>query len=145
MKPPMEPSMDTSKQQRYYTPWQVGVGTILGGPLAGGYFASRDHQLFGAGRKAAITLIASCVLLVVLLGIGALLPKGASGTVLAAVVAGIYRQYAASAFDSEITRRRTEGWTPQSWWRVVGLSLAILIGMLACAYVVLLAVAQLHR
>jgi hypothetical protein len=26
--------VDTSKQQRYYTPWQVCVGTLLGGPLA---------------------------------------------------------------------------------------------------------------
>jgi hypothetical protein len=133
--------MDNSLQRRYYTPWQICVGAILGSPLAAGYFASRDHKLFGAPKKAAITLLVSCFIVAALLGLGAVLPKGASGTVWAALVAGAYRWYADGAFSADISRRRSEGWTPHSWWRVVGLSLAILLAMFACGYLVLLALA----
>ena len=128
--------MDASNR-RYYTPWQIGIGTFLAGPLAGGYFLSRDHQLFGDTKKAQVTLLVSCILVVGLITVGALLPKGGSGAVLGGAVAGMYRWLASGAVDSEISRRRTEGWTAYSWWRVVGISLAILVGMLACAYFVL--------
>jgi hypothetical protein len=121
----------------YYTPWQVGVATIIAGPLGGGYFLYRNHQLFGNRDKAIRTAFVSAVLLVALVGVGLLLRKGGSGTALAGAVAGIYRWYASEAFKSEIPKRQAEGWMPASWWRVVGHSIAMLAGMLLCAVVVI--------
>jgi hypothetical protein len=129
--------------QRYYTPWQVCVGTIIAGPLAGGYFAYRDHQLFGNQKKASATLLVSGVVLIGLLGLSALLRKGDSTVVLTCLVASIYRLYAAGAFDSEISRRRISGWTSESWWRVFGISISILVGILLCGSILLLALAKL--
>ena len=68
--------------------------------------------------------------------------KGGSGTALAGAVAGMYRCYASDAFKSEITKRQAEGWTAASWWRVIGLSIAMFAGILLCAVVVLLVVGQ---
>jgi hypothetical protein len=46
-----------SRKQRYYSPGQVLLAALLGGPLAGGYLVSRDHSLFGSPRKAKATLL----------------------------------------------------------------------------------------
>jgi hypothetical protein len=127
----------------YYTPWQVGVATIIAGPLAGGYFFFRNHQLFGNRQKAIRAALVSGILLIALIGLGLLMPKGGSGTALAGAVAGMYRWYASDAFKSEIPKRQAEGWTPASWWRVIGLSIAMLAGILLCAVVVLLIVGQM--
>jgi hypothetical protein len=126
----------------YYTPWQVCVATIIAGPLGGGYFFFRNHQLFGNRQKAMRTALVSGILLIALTGLGLLVRKGGSGTALAGAVAGMYRWYASDAFKSEIPKRQAEGWTPASWWRVIGLSIAMLAGILLCAVVVLLIVGQ---
>jgi hypothetical protein len=126
----------------YYTPWQIGVATIIAGPLGGGYFFFRNHRLFGNRQKAVRTALVSGILLIALIGFGLLLRKGGSGTALAGAVAGMYRWYASDAFKSEIPKRQAEGWTPASWWRVIGLSVAMLAGILLCAVVVLLIVGQ---
>ena len=127
--------------RHYYTPWQVCVATILAGPLGGGYFFFRNHQLFGNRQKATRAVLVSGFLLIALTGLGLLMRKGGSGTALAGAVAGMYRWFASDAFNSEITKRKVEGWTSASWWRVIGLSIAMLAGLLLCA-IVLLVVAR---
>jgi hypothetical protein len=128
--------------RHYYTPWQVCVATIIAGPLGGGYFASQDHKLFGTQKKASITMLVSSMLLIGLFALGVSLRKGESGTAMAGVVAGMYRWYAAEAFNSEISRRRAEGWTPASWWRVLGVSISIMVGILFCGSLLFLAFAK---
>jgi len=53
--------------------------------------------------------------------------SGSSGAPIVGVVTGLYRWYAGTVFDKEISLRAADGWTRHSWWRVVGLSLAFLV------------------
>lgn len=115
------------------------MGAILGGPLAGGYLASRDHAVFGAQGRARATLALSALLLCGLLYVSHLLPPHASGTPIAAAVAFGYRWYASVAFDGEIARRRAAGWVAYSWWRAIGISLALMAAMFLLIVLALIA------
>jgi len=127
-----------SSQQRYYSPWQICVAAVLGGPLASGYLASRNYIFFKAPSKAMAALLVSVVVFIALLGFGYSSPKNGSGAGLALIVAGFYRWHAQVAFEPGIAQLRSEGWTRHSWWRVIGLSLAILLAVLVLAFFVLL-------
>jgi hypothetical protein len=116
--------------QRYYTPSQIAVATLIGGPLAGGFFASRDHVVFGAKRKATATLLVSTAIVAAGVAIGSRIQPNTGTTVIAVAIAVAYRWYAEIAFAPEIARRSPQGWTRQSWWAVVGISLAFLGGLL---------------
>jgi hypothetical protein len=122
--------------RHYYTPWQVCVATLLVGPLGGGYFFFRNHQLFGNRQKAMLTALVSGIIFIALIVFGLLIRKGGSGIALDGAVAGMYRWFATDAFKSEIAERKADGWKPASWWRVIGLSIAMLAGLLIFAFVV---------
>jgi hypothetical protein len=121
--------------QKYYSTWQITVATVLGGPLAGGYFASRDHAFFGAQKKASITMIVSGLLLIAAIVAGFLLPEKESRTPGAFLIALGYRWYASAAFDSKIATQRAAGAVPHSWWGVIGISLGVLVAMFLCVFI----------
>jgi hypothetical protein len=134
----LQPSVGTATTSRFYTPWQICVGAILGGPLAAGYFYSRDHVLFGSPGKAKASLIWSVAFMCGLFAVGIFLPAHGSGTGFAIGSAVVYRWTAKQAFDKAISLRRDQGWVAYSWWRVVGLSIIGLILSLAIAFVLVL-------
>ena len=111
---------DPSHSQRYYSSTQIAVATLIGGPLAGGYLASRDHALFGHPEKGRIILIISCVAIIALLYLGSIVPPQASRTALPFIAVIAYRVYATYAFDPTIAQRKSEGWLQYPWWRAVG-------------------------
>jgi hypothetical protein len=115
---------------RYYTPWQITVATILGGSLAGGFLALRNHILFGAPTKATVTAAVSVVILIFAIIAGLMMPPHVSRSAGAFLIAIGYRWYAESAFGAQILNRRVEGWTQHSWWQVIGIAVAFLAGML---------------
>lgn len=117
----------------YYSPWQIAVATLIGGPLAGGYLASRDHALFGAPGKGRAILIVSCIAVVGLIYLGSVLPDQTPRSPVALLVAIAYRSYASYAFDPAIAQRRSEGWLQYSWWRTLALSLAFLLAIVLLA------------
>ena len=98
---PSAPVAD-APERRYYTPGQVTLATLLGGPLAGGYLFSRNYSLFGSRKKAKIALLWSLAVSVAAIGLGFALPAHTSRTVPAAIVAGMYRWYAKEAFQGTI-------------------------------------------
>ena len=120
---------------KYYSAWQIAVAAVLGGPLAGGYFASRNHAFFGAQRKASITMIVSGLVLIAAIVIGFLLPEKESRTPGALLIALGYRWYASAAFDSKIAKQRAAGAVPHSWWGVIGISLGVLVAMFLCVFI----------
>ena len=127
----MEPSVPvTSAPPRYYTPWQITIATILGGSLAGGFLARRNHILFGAPTKAIVVSVVSVVVLIGAIVAGMMMPPNASRSAGAFLVAIGYRWYAESAFAAQISSRKAEGWGQHSWWQVIGISVAFLAGTL---------------
>jgi hypothetical protein len=130
-----ETPLDPSQSQRYYSSTQIAVATLIGGPLAGGYLASCDHALFGHPEKGRVILIISCVAIIGLLYLGSIVPPQASRTALPFIAVVAYRVYATYAFDPTIAQRKSEGWLQYSWWRAVGISLAVLIAMLVLMFI----------
>jgi hypothetical protein len=134
-----EQLLEQKSPGRYYSPWQVLVGTILGGPMAGGFLIASDHSAFGAPGKGRAALVVSC--LVIVAGVALESAMGGrldpvDGSIMAGLVAGFYGVYARVALTAEIARRRGAGWAPHSWSRVLGISCAFLV-----AIVLLLALA----
>ena len=125
--------MEPKPPGHYYSPWQILIGTILGGPLAGGFLIASDHSAFGAAGRGRLALMVSCLVIV-----GAVLLQGtlgshldpADGSIVAGLVAGFYGVYARVALTAEIGRRRGLGWLPHPWFRVVGISLGFFVAML---------------
>jgi disulfide bond formation protein DsbB len=134
---PSAPVAD-SPERHYYTPGQVTLATLLGGPLAGGYLFSRNYSLFGSPKKAKNALLWSFAVSVAAIGLGFALPAHTSRTVPAAIVAGMYRWYAKDAFQETIAERQAQCWLRYSWWRVVGLSVAFLVLIVVLAAVLLI-------
>jgi hypothetical protein len=78
------------------------------------------------------------VVFAVAIGAGFAMPAHASRSLPALLIAAMYKHYAAAAFGEAISQRKEQGWVPDSWWRVVGLSLAVLLLMFGIGLVVLL-------
>jgi hypothetical protein len=53
----------------------------------------------------------------------------AGETAIAALIAVGYRWYAHFAFTPEISLRQSRGWSRQSWWQVIWISLAFVLGL----------------
>jgi uncharacterized membrane protein YfcA len=123
--------------RRYYTHWQIAVATLIGGSLAGGFFASRNYLLFGARKKAATIAVVSVLVLIVAIVVGSRIPPHVPRSGFALLIIGAYRWYAEGAFANSIADRKSQGWTRQSWWQVVWISAAFLVGMLVVAFLVL--------
>ena len=130
---PKAPLAD-SAEQRYYTPGQVFLATVLGGPLAGGYLFSRNYSLFGLPTKAKAVLVWSVVILICGIALGYALPEHSGGTGIAATIAGMYRWYAKEAFEGKIAERQHLGWLQYSWWRVVAISVGFLVLVLVLLF-----------
>lgn len=125
--------MEPKSPGRYYSPWQVLVGTILGGPLAGGFFIASDHSAFGTAGRGRATLIVSCLVIVAAVLLQSALGDRLEPTdspMIAGLVAGCYGVYARVALTGEIARRRGLGWLPHAWARVLGISCGFLLAML---------------
>lgn len=133
----------TTPARMYGFPLTVLLAAILGGPLAGGYLISRDHSLFGSPKKAMAALLWSFVVFLGTIGLGYALPEHSSGTIPAAIVAGLYRWYAKEAFQGAITQRQQQGWLRYSWWRVLGLSVEFLVLMLVLLVLFVIVIPQL--
>lgn len=126
--------METTARRQYFSPWQILVGTLLGGPMAGGYLIASDHNAFGAADRGRAALLVSCLVVAAGVVLGHELGNQvdpADGSLVAGVIAGSYGVYARRVFTAEIARRSGAGWVRHSWGRVVGISLAILIAMLS--------------
>jgi hypothetical protein len=120
---------------RYYTPWQVLVGTLIGGPLAGGFLIAADHSAFGAAARGRAVLVVSCLVIVgtvLLQGTGAGRLQLEDAAMVAGLVAGLYGVYARVALAADITRRHGTGWVAHPWARVLGISFGF------CAAILLL-------
>ncbi len=125
--------MEQKAPGRYYTPWQILVGTILGGPMAGGFLIGADHSAFGAAGKGRVALVISCLVIVagvLLQGENAAKIDPVDGSIIAGFVAGLYGVYARMALSAQIASRSTAGWVPHTWPRVLGISFAFMAAIL---------------
>jgi hypothetical protein len=116
---------------RFYSIGQIGVATALGTVMLGSYFLARNYSLFNMPKKAIYVWISTAILVPLLLALGYVMPESASRSAPTFVVVVAYMNFARWAFREQIVARRGQGWLPYSWWRVIGLSIAVLAAVLS--------------
>jgi hypothetical protein len=123
-------SEDGSTIPRVYTPWQVCVSCLIGGPVAATWLISENFRVLNDRKKQKLTFVFGAITLVALIGLGLVLPKHSSGAVLAAVVAGVTRDITKRQQGTQIEQLRAKGGRIASWWRAVGIGFLCLIATL---------------
>ncbi len=83
---------------RYFTPWQICAAALIGSAVAGGYFMSCDHALFGRPTKVKSALLWGVLITAALVAVALSLRMGRSGTLVGLAVAGFYRWHAKDTF-----------------------------------------------
>lgn len=126
--------------QKFYTGASIVWGSILGGPLAGCYFLSRNFKALGdevGAKKALWTGVASICAMAVLVGIvpSAIQEKLPSNGIVIVYVCAIYYFYQ-RVQQKVIKDKIANGALKQSVWKAVGIALLFLIPSLALVLLV---------
>lgn len=129
-------SEENLKIPKVYTPWQVCVSCLIGGPVAATWLISENFRVFNDHRKQRLTFLLGAITLVALIGVGLILPKTSSGTVLAAAVAGVTRDITKRQQGTRIEDLRAKGGRIASWWSAVGIGFLCLVATLIMIFLV---------
>jgi hypothetical protein len=131
-------SEDHPTNSRVYTPWQVSVSCLIGGPAAATWLIAENFRVFNDLRKQKLTFLYGAITLLGLIGLGLVLPKNSSCMVLAALVAGASRDITRRQQGSRIEELRTNGGRIASWWTAVGIGCLCLVATLILIFLVVL-------
>jgi len=123
---------------RVYTPWQVSVSCLLGGPASATWLIAENFRVFDDQKKRKLTFVYGAITLLALIGLGLVLPKHSSGTVLAAVVAGVTGEITKHQQGSQLEQFRANGGKIASWWSAVGIGFLGLVATLALVFLLML-------
>ena len=116
----------TESTKGLYSWGQVVVGTLLGGPIAGSFFAAENVRHLGKPERAVGTFAWGFVAMVGLTVIGYFMPPQTSAMMLPAIYAGAYSQYIKHTQGSQLEAAFTGGTAKRPWWTVIGISLLCL-------------------
>lgn len=131
-------SGEHSTNLRVYTPWQVCVSCLLGGPASATWLIAENFRTLDDQKKRKLTFFYGAISLIALIGLGLVLPKHSSGTVLAAAIAGVTREITKNQQGSQIEQLRANGGKIASWWSAVGIGFLGLAAMLALVFLLVL-------
>jgi hypothetical protein len=123
---------------RVYTPWQVCVSCLIGGPASVTWLIAENFRAFENWKKRKLTFLYGAIALVALIGLGLVLPKHSSGTGLAALVAVAAREITKHQQGSQIEELRAKGGRIASWWRAVGIGVLGLVATLIVIFILVL-------
>lgn len=127
--PPIQselPISDTAAGYELYTPAQIGVGALLGWPVARAFFLARNMRRLGEPRQANQWIVGSIIGTVTLLVALMLLPLGGIGGGLSAGYIAAFVILARQLQADALQRYQAAGGRIGSWWAVVGLGFLLL-------------------
>jgi hypothetical protein len=101
---------------------------------------ARNFRIFQDRKKEKLSFLYGVLACVALIGIGAVMPKGSSGTVLGGIVAGLSREIAKRQQGPQIEDYQAKGGEKGSWWKAAGIGLVSLIIILCVIFAVVLVV-----
>ena len=134
----MNTSVAAARDVVLYTPRQIYVASFLGSPAAAAWFMALNHRALSEPLKQQQMLLLGGVATVLVVIVAFLLPERTPNIVWPlAYSIGIY-YFAQARFGSTVERHLAEGGKRGSWWRLVGISLLFMLGVVALALVALL-------
>lgn len=135
----IDPSKAGPGAKKAFSPAQTGLGTFVGGPLAGTYFLRANFLAMGDPRKARATTIGGIVVTALILLAMPFLPEKMPGYIIPIAYTVTARLLVERM---QLTKKQiveSEDWSFQSNWRVAGVALAgfVLFAGLALAWLLL--------
>jgi hypothetical protein len=118
----VEPSMARPGAGKAFSPVQAGLGTFLGGPLAGTYFLRANFLAMGAPGKARAATIGGLVVTALILLAMPFLPEKMPGYI---IPIGYTVAARLLVERMQLTKKQiaeSPDWTFQSNWRVAGVA-----------------------
>ena len=125
-----------------FSPAQVSVASLIGGPLGGAVLLKRNYRVLGAQPRSAMPVLWAFVVTLaafVVLGEG---PRTAVTVLPIALAMGSWR-YANRLQGAQIVERLNGGWSLHSWWRVLVIGVIVLGSSLAAFALFELAVVEI--
>ena len=116
-----------------YSPNQVGVAAFLASAFAGAWLMAADYRATGQPIKARNALWIGALTTLATIGLGFVLPDKFPNSVLPLAVAFGMRAVAEKEFNAILKDHDAAGGALHSWWRVVGISVLIIVALFAIA------------
>jgi len=123
-------------QLAMYSPRQIFVASFLGSPLAASWFASRNFRAFSQDWLAQRILLGGFLATAAALALGYTLSERlhVPNTAFPLLYSLLIRWYAQNLFGSAFEKHVQSGGRRGSYWTVVGISLLILVAVLAVIF-----------
>ena len=131
-------STGTTLTGELYSPAQIAVAAMLGGPVSAGWFVSHNEKQLGRPQNAQLWLWGSVVGFVVLILLTLFLPPHFPRFALAAGYAAGFYAAAQQLYGAAVREQRAVYGPTGSWWTVVWVSFLLLMISFVLIMVVLL-------
>jgi hypothetical protein len=128
---------DPNLAELMFSPAQIFVACLLGGPIAAAWIAASNYKAIGQpddGRRMIGWSVLACLLLLV---ITTFLPHRFPPIVLPIAYSVAIRAFAEVKFGAVVKRHRAAGGLIGSWWRVIIIALLGLVILVAFAIAVM--------
>jgi len=124
---------------RLYSPGQIFGAAFFGGPFAAAWLFWINYRAFGKDRSARQSLWIGVGASVALVALGFVLPERFPSIALPAAYSLGIHYYAKQIFARSFEQHRAQGGLKGSWWTVIGIAFACVLGVLAALFVLSLA------
>jgi hypothetical protein len=118
---------------RLYSSRQIGLASVLGSPLAGGWLFSRNYLALGDEPRARRSLWLGVVATIVLLASAFFLPDKFPNAIVPAAYGFAIERYASRSFGAAYDKHIAAGGAKGSWWAAIGVGFAsflVVLGLL---------------
>ena len=131
-------SLGEPQPKKLYSPTQIVAATFLGSPLAGGITMAENFRNLGNEVYAKYSMQFGIFTTFVVLLLSFVLPEKTPNSLLPAVSCGLYLFLINKYQKDQISAHFEAGGAKQSHWRVVGIGIACLIGILVSLFALIL-------
>ena len=127
---------------RVFSSAQVGVASLIGGPLGGAVLLKRNFRVIGAQPESAMPLVWASAITLVWFVISFKASRSTGIVLPVAIALGSWR-YANRLQGRQIAERLSGGWQLHSWWRTIAIAIIVLIGTLVVSALLALFLVEL--
>ena len=122
---------------KLYSPKQIVGAAFLGTPIAGGIVMAENFRALGNDARAKATIQVSIALTVTVFVLAFYLPERTPTSLLPAAYCGLFLWYANKYQLKPFERHMAAGGPQQSNWRVFGIGVGCLVGVLVVLVVLI--------
>jgi len=119
---------------RLYSPAQILGGAFFGGPLAAAWLFWLNYRAFGRDRSARQSLWIGVGATVALAALGMVLPENFPAIALPVAYSLGIHYYAKQIFARSFEQHLAQSGLKGSWWTVIGIAFASVLGVLAAVF-----------